>query len=170
MEPIMTVTHDTFIIERHFGATPERVFTAFADSEAKVTWFQGPAEWRTPEYTFDFRVGGHETNIGGPKEGAASSFEATYLDIVPNERIIYSYVMHLDERKISASLATIEIAAEGSGSKLTLTEHGGISRRLRQSCMAQARHRRPYGRTGSVAPLAGRTGNYSLTRVLASGS
>jgi hypothetical protein len=35
-----------------------------------------------------------------------------------------SYVMHLDDRKISASQACIELKPEGTGTKLVLTEYG----------------------------------------------
>jgi len=43
---------------------------------------------------------------------------------VENERIIYSYTMHLDDRKISVSQACIELRPEGSGTKFVLTEYG----------------------------------------------
>jgi uncharacterized protein YndB with AHSA1/START domain len=45
---------------------------------------------------------------------------------VPEERIIYSYVMHLNERKISASLATFEFHKAGAGTRLVMTEHGAF--------------------------------------------
>ena len=37
-------------------------------------------------------------------------FDSLYYDIVPDERIVYSYEMHLDDKRISVSLATIEFA------------------------------------------------------------
>jgi uncharacterized protein YndB with AHSA1/START domain len=37
--------------------------------------------------------------------------------------MVYSYHMHIDDWKISISLATIEVAPEGAGTKLTFTEH-----------------------------------------------
>lgn len=119
-----SVIHSTFVVDRVFAATQGRVFAAFADPKAKALWFTGPREWRTPVQTFDFRVGGHETNVGGPIEGPRSSFDALYLDIVPGERIIYTYEMHLDERKISESLATIELTPVDGGTRLVLTEQG----------------------------------------------
>ncbi len=53
-----------------------------------------------------------------------STFDCTYHDIVPDERIIYNYVMHLDGRKISVSQAAIEFMPEGGGTRLVLTEYG----------------------------------------------
>ena len=76
-------------------------------------------------HSFDFKVGGREQEAGRfKKTGVVSSFDCIYLDIVENERIIYSYVMHLDDRKISASQACIELKPEGSGTKFILTEYG----------------------------------------------
>ncbi len=68
--------------------------------------------------------GGRETNRGGPKGGPVHTFEAIYQDIVPNERIIFSYDMHLDETRISVSLTTIEFEPKGKGTRLTFTEQG----------------------------------------------
>ena len=55
-----------------------------------------------------------------------TSFDATYFDIKPGERIVYTYEMHQDDRKISVSLATIEVQPEGSGTKLVVTEQGAF--------------------------------------------
>ncbi len=118
-----SAVHATFVIERTYPVTPEKVFKAFADPKLKPRWFGGPAEWE-PKFTSDFRVGGRESNTGGPKGGTFHAFDALYQDIVPNERIIFSYDMHLDGRKISVSLTTVEMKPEGKGTKLTFTEQG----------------------------------------------
>ena len=46
--------------------------------------------------------------------------------MVPNERIVYAYEMSLDDRKISVSLATIELAPTQTGTRLVLTEQGAF--------------------------------------------
>ena len=46
--------------------------------------------------------------------------------MVTNERIVYAYEMHLDERKISVSLATFELKHAGAGTCLVLTEQGAF--------------------------------------------
>ncbi|MBN9541321.1 MAG: SRPBCC domain-containing protein, partial [Alphaproteobacteria bacterium] len=51
-------------------------------------------------------------------------FEAVYWDIVPGERIVFSYDMHLDARRISVSLSTIEFFAEAGGTRMRFTEQG----------------------------------------------
>jgi uncharacterized protein YndB with AHSA1/START domain len=121
-----SITHAMFSLERTYDASPSRVFHAFADPAAKAQWFGGPEEWGPAEAEVDFRVGGRETNRGGPKGGPVSSFVATYQDIVPDERIVYTYEMELDGTRVSVSLATIEFAPEGSGTRLTITEQGAF--------------------------------------------
>jgi uncharacterized protein YndB with AHSA1/START domain len=45
---------------------------------------------------------------------------------VPDERIVYAYEMHRDETRISVSLATVQLEAEGVGTRLTYTEQGAF--------------------------------------------
>jgi uncharacterized protein YndB with AHSA1/START domain len=116
--------HATFVIERVFDAAPAQVFKAFADPAAKARWFSGPDEWERGECEFDFRVGGRERNSGGPKGGPVHAFECRYQDIVPNERIVYTYDMHLGDNRISVSLTTIELKPAGEGTRLIFTEQG----------------------------------------------
>lgn len=119
-----STTHSTFVIERFYNASPSRVFAAWADPSVKAQWFKGPEDWGTEEFELDFRIGGREISRGGPKGGPIHSYEAVYYDIVPNRRIISAYEMHLDNRRISVSLSTIEFFPEGSGTRLVLTEQG----------------------------------------------
>jgi uncharacterized protein YndB with AHSA1/START domain len=121
-----SVTHATFVIERTYDAVPACVFAAWADPEAKVRWFAGPDDWESGAHTLDFRVGGSERAIGGPPGGPVHTYEATYQDIVPNERIVSTYAMYLDETRISVSLATVEFAPTGAGTRLTFTEQGAF--------------------------------------------
>ncbi len=120
----MTVTHSTFVIERTYPASPARVFRAFADPKAKALWFKGPEEWGPSQHELDFRVGGREVSRGGPREGPQHVMQGTYQDIVPNQRIVFTYDMHLDDKRISVSLQTLEFKPEGKGTRLVLTEQG----------------------------------------------
>ena len=121
---VRSVVHASFTITRHWKASPERVFQAFADQKKKDAWFGGGSDWTPVGRSFDFREGGKEYAAGRWKTGMVSKFDCIYLDIIPNQRIIYSYVMHLDDRKISVSQAAIELTPDNGGTKLTLTEYG----------------------------------------------
>jgi uncharacterized protein YndB with AHSA1/START domain len=118
--------HATFVIERSYDASPARVFAAWASPAAKGRWFSGPDEWEKSNHELDFRVGGRERVSGGPKGGPVHVYEARYQDIVPNERIILSYDMHLDDIRISVSLATVEFKPVGTRTRLIYTEQGAF--------------------------------------------
>ena len=45
---------------------------------------------------------------------------------MPDRRIVLAYTMAVGGRRISASLATVEIVAEGDGTRLTFTEQGAF--------------------------------------------
>jgi uncharacterized protein YndB with AHSA1/START domain len=122
-----SVVHGAFHLERTYDATAEQVFKALSDEAAKNRWFHGPQGWRPIERFMDFRVGGRERAKGRFEGGVTTTFDATYHDIVPRERIVYTYEMHLDERKISVSLATLEIEPAGAGrTKLKVCEQGAF--------------------------------------------
>jgi uncharacterized protein YndB with AHSA1/START domain len=115
----------TFSLERTYNHPVAKVFGAFANSEAKQKWFTGPPEEWTPlEHSFDFRPGGRESESGRFKAGWVSRFDSVYFEIIENARIVYAYEMHLDDVRISVSLATIEFKPVGGATKLTLTEQG----------------------------------------------
>jgi uncharacterized protein YndB with AHSA1/START domain len=72
---------------------------------------------------FDFRVGGHERFSVG-MQGVSYRYDATYYDIVPQQRIIYSYEMYADSVRSSVSVATIEFVPVDGGTALAWTEQG----------------------------------------------
>jgi uncharacterized protein YndB with AHSA1/START domain len=119
-----STTHATFVIEREYAHLPAKVFAAFADAQSKAKWFGGPEDWEKSNHKLDFRVGGRESVSGGPPGGPVHSYNAEYWDIVENERIVSAYEMHLDQVRISVSLATIEFKPNGAGTTFVLTEQG----------------------------------------------
>ena len=119
-----SATHATFTLERVFDAAPARVFAAWASVEAKRKWNACEPTWVQGPHVLDFRVGGRETSSAGPKGGPAHLFDGVYLDIVPDERIVFSYRLSIGERLISVSLTTVEFKRRGIRTELTLTEQG----------------------------------------------
>jgi uncharacterized protein YndB with AHSA1/START domain len=118
-----SVEHATFVVERTYEVPPERAFAAWADPEAKARWFVGS----DAHLELDFGVGGRERHRGTAPDGSAYSYEALFQDIVPDQRIVYTYDMLLHETRISVSLATVEFTPEGDGdTRLVFTEQGAF--------------------------------------------
>jgi uncharacterized protein YndB with AHSA1/START domain len=124
---VRSVVHATFHLERSYDAPVARVWKALTDEQAKQKWFGGtPGRWELLERHVDVRVGGSERLKGRWEGGVVSTFDATYHDVIPNERLVYSYVMHLDSKKISVSLATMQLIAEGGKTTLKVSEQGAF--------------------------------------------
>lgn len=119
-----SVIHATFVVERSYPATPARVFAAWADPQIKAQWFGAPDEGTSPPAVFDFRVGGQEYSSGTAPNGQPYRYDAHFYDVVPDARIVYAYEMHLDDARISVSLATITFTPEREGTRMTVTEQG----------------------------------------------
>ncbi len=119
--PKRSTEHGSFVLNRTYPVPPARVFAAWSSSDAKTRWF---GDGSIPDLRLDFRVGGTEFFRAGPPDGPVYTYEATYQEIVPDERIVYGYTMDADETRISVSVTTVEFAPAGDGTTLTLTEQG----------------------------------------------
>jgi uncharacterized protein YndB with AHSA1/START domain len=124
---IRSAAHATFHLERTYDAPVARVWKALTEQAAKDKWFAGPpGRWESLEREMDVRPGGRERLRGRWEGGVVSTFDAIYHDVIPNERLVYSYEMHLDDKKISVSLATLQLAAAGGRTTLKVTEQGAF--------------------------------------------
>lgn len=121
---IRSTHHSSFVIERRFtAAPPARVFQAWASAEAKQRWMTCDPAMVFEQYALDFRPGGRETSQVRVPGGEAHRFQGVYLDIVQDERIVYAFDMQLGERRITASLATVEFRPLGrEGTTMRFTE------------------------------------------------
>lgn len=117
-----TAAHTSFVIDRRFKAAPARVFRAWADPVAKLRWCDCHADSGTTEFSMDFRPGGRETYRSTLEDGTPILVDKTYLEIVPDARILYAYAMEIGGRAVSGSLVTVEFHADGAGTRQTLTE------------------------------------------------
>ncbi|MBB5573623.1 MULTISPECIES: SRPBCC family protein [Rhizobium] len=117
-----TTEHTTLTIERHFKAPLSRVFGAWAVAENKRQWFACHGDWTPLEFQLDFRPGGNESNRVASTDGVIHAYQGRYIDIVPNERIIYVFDMMLDDKRISVSLATVTFAPAPGSTIMLFTE------------------------------------------------
>ncbi|SRR6266702_1811458 len=125
------VVHSTFVVERSFPRSPKIVFAAFIDPAKMRRWFAEGAHNEVLEFKQDFRLGGSQRlryrfKEGTPLPGMEIVNVGHFHEIVPDRRIVISSTMDLGEKRISASLVTVEVVPEGQGTRLTCTHQGAF--------------------------------------------
>jgi uncharacterized protein YndB with AHSA1/START domain len=130
---MISTAHGSFVVERRYGAAPKRVFAAWADPVAKRAWFAEGEGWEIQKFELDFREGGGETSkfrfLGGQETFGEDTWfgnDTVFNEIVPNERILYTYSMDRNGVRFSVSIASVELKPDGAGTRLILTEHGAF--------------------------------------------
>lgn len=122
-----SVVHSTITIERTYPVAPERVFAAWADPRQKRRWFAEGEGWSVLQFDMDFREGGREAAcFRDEKSRTEFRNDGHYEDIVPGRRIVVAYTMSAGDRRISASLATVELRPQGDGTRLVYTEQAAF--------------------------------------------
>ena len=121
-----SVTHATFAIERRYPVAAERVFAAFADPARKRRWFVDDEASDVEDFGMDFRVGGVEKKRFRTTHGFLCTNNTTYLDIVPDRRIVFAYTMSVGETRISSSQSTVELLPDGKDTVLIFTEQAAF--------------------------------------------
>lgn len=119
-----SLMHSTFAVKRTYPSPAPRVFAAFANPATKRRWFVEGEGFEIDEFSMDFRVGGREFSRFRFQGGEAISNEGIYLDIVPDQRIIFTFTMMKGSKHISISLATVELRAVNKGTLLIYTAQG----------------------------------------------
>ncbi len=120
-----SIAHGSFTVTRSYPVPPARVFAAFADEKTKGKWYGDPEKESVAE-VFEFRVGGREVRQGTISDGTRYAFEMRYYDIVPDQRIVHAYDVRINGTRNSVSIAVITLEPSGSGTLLSITEHGAF--------------------------------------------
>jgi uncharacterized protein YndB with AHSA1/START domain len=113
----------TLRLHRVLRATPEKVYRAFLDGDAKVKWLP-PNGFTGKVHHIDAKVGGTYkmsfTNFG---TGKSHSFGGEYLELVPHERI--RHTDRFDDPNLPGEMqTTITLKKVSCGTELNVVQEG----------------------------------------------
>jgi uncharacterized protein YndB with AHSA1/START domain len=118
----VSVNHRTFAIERLLPGSPSHAFRFWSEFELKRRWISCHPDWTVLEDDFNFVEQGGEHTRWLMLDGVEQALLITYLEIHPEERIVYAYTMQSSGRPISSSLVTVEFTPDGQKTRMTWTE------------------------------------------------
>ncbi len=117
------MTTNTIRLHRVLRATPERVYRAFLDPEAKAKWLP-PHGFTGKVHHLDAKVGGtYRMSFTNFTTGSSHSFGGTYLELVPHERIRYSDKFE-DPNLPGEMQVTVVLKKVFCGTELNITQEG----------------------------------------------
>ena len=113
----------TIRLNRVLRTTPEKLYRAFLDSDAKAKWLP-PYGFTCKVHHSDARVGGtYKMSFTNFTSGASHSFGGTFVELVPNERLRYSD--KFDDPNLPGELqVTITIKQGALGTVLDIVQEG----------------------------------------------
>jgi uncharacterized protein YndB with AHSA1/START domain len=115
------IAHATLIMERTYNASPERVFAAWENLDARIRW-SAPAPHITIRYeAADFREGGRDVSRCIEPGNADYVAIVHYLDIARDARIVFAEAVSHGNTRVSAALISVELTPAGAGARLSLT-------------------------------------------------
>ncbi|HVI55098.1 MAG TPA: SRPBCC family protein [Luteibacter sp.] len=108
---------------RVFTTPPERVYRAFLDAPALAKWLP-PDGFTCTVHELDARVGGrYRMSFTNFSSGNGHSFGGTYLELVPNERIVHDD--RFDDPNLPGTMVTtIGLCAVSCGTELQIVQEG----------------------------------------------
>lgn len=105
-------------LTRRIKAAPAKVFRAWIDPEILARWWQpGGATLLAAE--IDARVGGRYRIVARTPDGEEHDVRGVYQEVVPDRRLVFTWAWRSTPER--ESLVTVELAAEGADTLLTLT-------------------------------------------------
>jgi uncharacterized protein YndB with AHSA1/START domain len=113
------VTRPSLTFKRRLNARPERVYAAWTDPQELIQWF-GRVDVKpgTMRAEVDPRVGGRYRVSFNIEAGEYFEVGGVYREVVPNERLVFSWAWHSTPER--ESLVTVTLKSDGHGTLLTV--------------------------------------------------
>lgn len=119
-------------LTRRFRARPEKVWSAWTDPETLIGWFcTTKAKPGTMRADLDVRVGGRYCVSFEMESGEYSEVGGVYREVVPNEKLVFSWAWHSTRER--ESLVTVSIRPDAAGSLMVFTHEQFFDEAARDS-------------------------------------
>jgi len=112
----MTQESNELVLDRLLDAPRDKVFRCWTDPELIKQWF-APKPYTTPTAQIDLRVGGSNMIVMKSPEGQEMPNAGTYLEIVPNEKIVFTDAYTGDWQPGSKPFMTVVLTFADEGGK-----------------------------------------------------
>ncbi len=114
---------NTIQLHRVLRATPEKIYRAFLDADAIAKWLP-PNGFTAKVHQMDAKVGGsHKMSFTNFTTGKSHSFGGKYLELTPNERILYTD--KFDDPNLPGEMTTtITLSKVSCGTELNVVQEG----------------------------------------------
>ncbi len=110
------------LIERVFNAPRELVFTAWTNPEHIRKWF-GPRHHPAREIAMDVRPGGRwRSCLRSPETGNDLWVGGVYREIVPPERLVFTFAWEEEGERGLETVVTITFAEQGAKTLMTFRQ------------------------------------------------
>ena len=116
----MTDQNHDLSITRLIDAPRAKVYRCWSEPELLKQWF-APAPYTTPVAELDLRPGGGNTIVMRSPEGQDMPNRGQYLEIVPNERIVFTDAYTGDWQPGAKPFMTVILTFEDEGGKTRYT-------------------------------------------------
>ncbi|NKQ10961.1 SRPBCC family protein [Pseudomonas sp. SST3] len=113
----------TIRLHRVLRTTPDRLYRAFLDPDAKAKWLP-PNGFTGKVHEIDARVGGrYRMSFTNFSTGATHSFGGRYLELLENQRIRYEDTF--DDPGLPGTMeVTVTLTSVSCGTELNITQEG----------------------------------------------
>lgn len=123
MPPTTTSATNTIRLHRVLKTTPEKLYKAFLDADARVKWLP-PYGFTAKMHEDDVRVGGrYKMSFTNFTTGKSHAFGGTYVELKPAERI--RYTDRFDDPSLPGEIqVTVSIKKVAVGAELSVVQEG----------------------------------------------
>jgi uncharacterized protein YndB with AHSA1/START domain len=113
------VTRPSLTFRRRLNAPPAKVYAAWTDPQKMIQWFaRADAKPGSMRAEIDARIGGRFRVRFNAEDGEYHEVGGVYRDVVPNQRLVFSWAWHSTPER--ESQVTVTLQPDGDGTLLTV--------------------------------------------------